>query len=114
MNVKVLVDRFLQWKLPASVCSDTCVSDRSYVHSRSGTNLLDVNEARQMIEYLMQTPIVPRMDGTPLEQAHWRIHALREALEEIRCFDGYSGDAMAQMAANALGVDRINAKMSEL
>lgn len=51
-GLKVLVDRFLGWPLPASVCSDLCVTDREYKSSRSGTNLLDVHEARQMLEYL--------------------------------------------------------------
>lgn len=49
---KALVDRFLAWKLPASVCSDTCVTDRNYGFPRSGTNLLDADEARQMVEHL--------------------------------------------------------------
>jgi hypothetical protein len=48
-----------------------------------------------------------RMDGTALEQAHWRIRALREALEDIRSTNG--DDGMAQIAANALGVDDVNA-----
>jgi len=47
-----LVDRFLQWPLPQTVCSDLCVTDSAYRFPRSGTNLLNVNEARQMIEYL--------------------------------------------------------------
>lgn len=50
---KVLVDRFLAWNLPKSVCSDTCVTDAKYQHSRSGTNLLSADEARQMIEHLL-------------------------------------------------------------
>jgi hypothetical protein len=52
-----LVDRFLQWKLPDSVCSDTCVTDKGYAErfpgTRSGTNLLSAGEARQMIEYVL-------------------------------------------------------------
>ncbi len=50
-----------------------------------------------------------RMDGTPLEQAHWRIKALREALEEISTFPDASARAHAE---NALGVDDMNAKIS--
>ena len=52
-EVEKLVDRFLAWPVPASVCSDTCVSDPDYKHPRSGTNLLTADEARQMIEYLL-------------------------------------------------------------
>jgi hypothetical protein len=51
--VKALVDRFLGWKMPDSVCSDTCVSMRPYPHPRYGTNLLNADEARQMIEYVL-------------------------------------------------------------
>jgi hypothetical protein len=47
-----LVDRFLTWPLPESVCSDQCATMRGYPH-RSGTNLLTADEARQMIEYLL-------------------------------------------------------------
>lgn len=48
-----LVDKFLGWELPKSVCSDQCVAMRDYKFPRSGTNLLDINEAKQMIEYLL-------------------------------------------------------------
>lgn len=51
--VAALVDRFLAWPLPPTVCSDLCVTDRDYKFPRSGTNLLNVDEARQMIEYLL-------------------------------------------------------------
>lgn len=54
-NIDALADRFLAWPLPESVCSDLCVTDRSYPH-RSGTNLLTVVEARQMLEYLLSSP----------------------------------------------------------
>ena len=52
-NIDKLVDKFLMWKLPESVCSDTCVSDRNYKFQRNGTNLLSAYEAKQMIEYLL-------------------------------------------------------------
>lgn len=48
-----LVDRFLAWQLPQSVCSDLCVIDSKYAHSRSGTNLLTAEEARQMFEHVL-------------------------------------------------------------
>jgi hypothetical protein len=49
---KALVDRFLAWQLPKSVCSDGCVTDQNYKFPRCGTNLLTADEARQMIEHL--------------------------------------------------------------
>jgi hypothetical protein len=55
-GVAKMVERFLAWPLPASVCSDTCVTNRDYPHPRVGTNLLTADEARQMIEYLLAAP----------------------------------------------------------
>jgi hypothetical protein len=46
-----LVDRFLSWTLPSSVCSDQCACE--YGRSdRSGTNLLNAEETRLMIRHL--------------------------------------------------------------
>ncbi len=47
-----LVDRFLTWPLPESVCSDRCVTEQG--EGRTGTNLLTADEALQMIEYLFE------------------------------------------------------------
>lgn len=63
-EIKAVVDRFLGWPLPESVCSDTCVTMRPYQFPRSGTNLLTADEARQMIEYLF-APLAttPEIEG---------------------------------------------------
>ena len=50
--VSRLVDKFLSWPLPESVCSDQCACERGYPH-RSGTNLLTATEAEQMIRHLL-------------------------------------------------------------
>lgn len=64
MKIGELVDRFLRWPLPTSVCSDTCVTDRHYPHSRWGTNLLTADEAQQMLEFvLMDSSIAPPSPG---------------------------------------------------
>ena len=47
-----MVNRFLSWPLPSSVCADACAMDRNYPH-RSGTNLLTAIEAKQMIEHII-------------------------------------------------------------
>jgi hypothetical protein len=52
-QINRLVDRFLAWPLPKSVRSDPCVTMTHYAHSRSGTNLLTADEARQMFRYLL-------------------------------------------------------------
>jgi len=61
-----MVDRFLRWPLPESVCSDLCVTIPNYctehgypVGARSGTNLLTFPEARQMLEYVLAQPPKP-------------------------------------------------------
>ncbi|MDE2104237.1 MAG: hypothetical protein KGL39_43775 [Patescibacteria group bacterium] len=49
--VSRLVDRFLQWPLPESVCADLCATKQQA--GRIGTNLLTATEAKEMIEYLL-------------------------------------------------------------
>lgn len=51
-KLQTLVDRFLAWPLPATVCADGCASDPSYPH-RSGTNLLTADEAKAMFVYVL-------------------------------------------------------------
>lgn len=48
-----MVTRFLNWPLPPSVLPDPCVMDRAYPH-RIGTHLLTADEARQMLEHVLQ------------------------------------------------------------
>ena len=52
-KMAALVDRFLKWKLPTSVCSDSCVSYLDCPFERTGANLLLADEARQMLEYVL-------------------------------------------------------------
>jgi hypothetical protein len=54
MDIDKLVDRFLTWELPKTVCSDLCVTDRSYQYSRTGTSLLTAEEAKQMLMHVLQ------------------------------------------------------------
>jgi hypothetical protein len=50
-----MVDRFLSWPLPKSVCSDTCCSDSKYQFPRFGTSLLAADEARAMLEHVLRS-----------------------------------------------------------
>lgn len=52
--VEKLVNAFLSWELPSTVCSDQCVTVRNYPHQRLGTSLLNADEARQMVEHLAE------------------------------------------------------------
>jgi len=51
--MKKLVDRFLLWPLPVSVCSDLCVTFHGRT-DRIGTNLLTAIEARAMLEFVLE------------------------------------------------------------
>ena len=48
-----MVDRFLAWPLPESVCADLCATNPGY-SNRTGTNLLSAIEAKQMLEYVLK------------------------------------------------------------
>lgn len=70
MNTKLLVDRFLAWPLPESLCSDPCASMPGYPH-RTGTNLMTAEHATAMIEHVIAAPCQPEGEG--LEVVAWNI-----------------------------------------
>lgn len=62
-----IVNAFLKWPLPKSVCSDRCVTIANEPH-RSGTNLLTCPETVMMVEEVVR-PIVNRLLAQlPLDQ----------------------------------------------
>ena len=90
-----IVNAFLQWKLPDTVCSDLCATDREYAKRypgmRCGTNLLTADEARQMVEHVFgaqftrmaelqrdRAALSDKLNGTPCAEIRWRQE--REAL----------------------------------
>jgi hypothetical protein len=52
LDVSEMVNAFLAWPLPASVCCDHCAHIQGHPH-RIGTSLLTADEARQMFEYVL-------------------------------------------------------------
>jgi hypothetical protein len=52
-DIEWLVDGFLSWPLPASVCAYPCATDNSYAFPRSGTKLLTAVEAEQMLRHVL-------------------------------------------------------------
>lgn len=61
-DFKPLVDRFLSWPLPASVCADLCAT----IHGRTdriGTNLLTAVEAEAMLRHVLATKAKPLSEG---------------------------------------------------
>lgn len=57
-----MVDRFLTWPLPFSVCADLCATHQS--DGRTGTNLLTALEARAMLEHVLAVPEGLRTSNT--------------------------------------------------
>jgi hypothetical protein len=54
-DIDAMVNAFLGWPLPSSVCPDPCASNPSYPH-RIGTDLLTASEAKQMFEHCTNVP----------------------------------------------------------
>ncbi len=102
-----MVNAFLKWKLPESVCSDTCVTRQG--PGRIGTNLLTMGETIQMLQEVV-CPIIRR---------YLAIDPLRAELERDlnRVRNLAAEDSMAEqrkrvIAESALTAER--AKVREL
>lgn len=52
-RIKELVNRFLAWPLPTSVCADVCATNSAYQYPRSGTSLLNAIEAEEMLRHVL-------------------------------------------------------------
>jgi len=50
--VEKLANAFLRWPLPETVCADLCATTFGQ-KGRVGTNLLSYDEAKQMVEFLL-------------------------------------------------------------
>jgi len=77
--INQMADEFCRWPLPDSVCADLCATMRDYKH-RSGTNLLTVVEAQQMIREV----VGPRLTAATSESA-----ALRQRVEKLTDMELY-------------------------
>ena len=73
-KIKELVELFLRWPLPKSVCSDLCVTEPNYKFERYGTHLLNYHEAYTMIEHLV---------SKLLEERDMMIEALEKTLHMV-------------------------------
>lgn len=54
-QVAHLAQRFLTWPLPHDVCADGCATTPGYPN-RCGTNLLNANQAQQMVRHVFGAP----------------------------------------------------------
>lgn len=53
LDLDTLAERFCATPLPTTVCADACATIPGYAHHRSGTNLLTIAEARQMLSAVL-------------------------------------------------------------
>lgn len=63
LSMDTLVNRFLGWPLPDSVCSDMCATKQGVPH-RSGTTLLSAVEAKQMLEHVLDQVLASEKEAT--------------------------------------------------
>ena len=52
-DITKLAERFCAWPLPPTVCADQCATNPAYPYPRTGTNLLSVDEAAQMLRHVL-------------------------------------------------------------
>ena len=105
---KQLANRFCAWPLPADVCADSCASDPAYAYPRSGTNLLTVAQAEQMLRYVLAGEADYRAYA---EQVHGKeADGTRESLATVANMLEQYG--LAELPANEAGqVDFMRAIM---
>lgn len=87
LDIPKLVDRFLSWPIPESVCSDPCVVMHGY-RGRVGTNLLTADESRQMLEHVLETALAaapkPTQELAKFQPCGYVVRTCEEN-EENRC-----------------------------
>lgn len=90
-QIKHMVDRFLNWKLPPNFCPDGGISfqpyanfgtEHQYKRDPSGTNLFDATQADEMVRYL-----VDGLPATP-SPAPGETLALANEFEQLRATYG--------------------------
>jgi hypothetical protein len=81
LNIKALVNRFLAWPLPQTVCADGCATNSAYPFPRSGTNLLTADEAEVMMRYVLAAPCAEHTftDAASVDKEIERLLALKAA-----------------------------------
>lgn len=118
--MQMLVNKFLAWPLPPTVCSDLCATKQDYPH-RSGTTLLSAGETRQMVEHLFteivdqsiaQRETIARLEG---ELAKWERPFDADMLNEMKAQASHGNSLAAQQAyINALehGVKHLQTRLT--
>lgn len=76
MTTRKMVDRFLSWPLPETVCADPCASMPGTPH-RSGTTLLNATEAEAMFLHVLGQPRGWLIDYTAAVPLSYKLDAPR-------------------------------------
>lgn len=98
-QIKKMVDRFLQWKLPEDFHPDAGISFKSTYNEHTkhparyepiGTNLFTATQAEQMIRYMLEglshrqaDEAVKDATGTPASMTNQSNKALRDEIDEV-------------------------------
>lgn len=101
MTTKLMIDRFLSWPLPESLCSDPCASMPGYPH-RTGTNLMTAEQAKAMLLHVLAAAPAPVQEepASPWVAVSER---LPKKGEDVQVYCETSGE---QMVAFSLGDGR--------
>jgi NTP pyrophosphatase (non-canonical NTP hydrolase) len=62
-SIRALAESFCKTTLPAGVAADPCATNAQYPHSRSGTNLLSVDQAEKMLDTILSDYITNNVVG---------------------------------------------------
>lgn len=76
MTIRNMVDRFLSWPLPETVCADPCAAMHGTPH-RSGTTLLNATEAEAMFLHVLGQPRGWLIDYTAAVPLSYKLDAPR-------------------------------------
>ena len=74
LRLKEMVDRFLAWPLPYSVCADGCATRQQA--GRIGTNLLTADEAMTMLKHVLEPALKSEWLTPRTQQADFALSAI--------------------------------------
>lgn len=92
------VNRFLAWKLPDSLRSDTCVTMSDYKHSRSGTNLMTAAEAAQLYDEVVAATWNDALTAAEGVVPHNLVENVENGYQEVRGFNRCRTETLQALA----------------
>ena len=97
--LKIAVDRFLGWKLPADFSPDGGISFKSGVYETTGTNLFTAQQANEMLKYVLEEALATSITQALAED---RERVVREIEKELKLLSSaYAGlETLPEKSAN--------------